>query len=134
MRTFLLTAVIAASAITTSLTVADAGPRSVVPTTEHVQGFAMLQPGAWYASADPRLSEIQVQLNQAERTINADQRHGRLSANEAQTLREQDKLIRNTALDDIRNNHGQMPVAGYQDLLGRVASLDQTIQMDTQRG
>lgn len=135
MRTFLFAAVTAASAIATSLTVADAAPRHVVPTASYVQDLATpFLPSPWFTSADPRLSQIEMQLNQAERTINADQRRGYITASEAQSLREQDRLIRSTALDDIRRNHGQIPDLGYTYLLGRVSGLDQAIQMDTQRG
>lgn len=134
MRTFILTAVTAASAIATSLTMADAAARHVVPTESYVQEFAQFQPSAWFANADPRLSQIESQLNQAERTINADPRHGQMTASEAQELRQQDRLIRNTALDDIRRNRGQISDLGYEYLLGRVSGLDQAIQMDAQRG
>src|SRR5262245_5743396 len=109
MRKFLLTAMIAASAIATGLTAADAASKGrIEPTVQSGSFFQYLAPGSWATNDNPRLSNIEGQLNSAERRINADQRHGSLTANQARAAREQDKLIRNTAFDTIKQNHGNI--------------------------
>ena len=98
------------------------------------QNFAPFPASGFFTNANPRLSQIESQLGQAQRNINADRRHGYMTANEAQAAREDGKLIRNTALNTIAQNHGSISDSSYTALLGRVASLNQTIQMDTARG
>jgi hypothetical protein len=137
MRKSLLITVIAASAIATGLTVADAAPTGQMQPTlqsgSYQQELAQyFEPGSW--NANPRLSNIEAQLDRAERTINAAKRHGSLTASEAQAAREQGKLIRNSAFDAVKQNRGSISDAAYNVLLGRVVGLNQTIQMETQRG
>jgi TolA-binding protein len=136
MRKFLLSAMIAASAIAAGLTAADAASKGRVQHTvqsgSSVQYFA---PSYWLSNDNnPRLSNIEEQLNSAERRINADQRHGYLTAAEARVAREQGKLIRTTTFDTIKENYGNIPDASYRAILERVDGLDQTIQMETTRG
>src|SRR5262245_47591644 len=101
MRSLLLTAAIAASALATSLA-ADAAPlrRTTAPADTYMQDFTRpFQPSSISTGTDnPRLAQIESQLNEAERTINADQRHGYITASQAQTAREEDRLIYNAAL------------------------------------
>jgi hypothetical protein len=140
MRSPLLIAALAASAIATSLATADAAPRrhQAAPSQDYTQRFTNpFQPmdlfGGLSTSGDPHLAQIESQLNQAERTINADRRRGYITASQAQDAREQDRMIRNAAMDTISNNHGNIPDASYSALLGRVDALNQTIDMETSR-
>ncbi|MDW6021926.1 hypothetical protein SAZ10_09140 [Mesorhizobium sp. BAC0120] len=134
MRSLLSIAAIAASALATSLATADAAPlrRTAAPADAYAQNLAQpFQPSSPFTSANPRLAQIDSQLSQAERTISADRRQGYITASEAQDAREEGRLIHNSALDSIAQNRGSIPDASYNALLGRLAALNQTIEMET---
>src|SRR5262245_37448351 len=86
MRSPLLIAALAASALATSLATADAAPlrHHAAPAQNYTQRFTnpfqpmplLGDPFDLSTSGNPYLAQIQSQLNQTERTINADRRRG----------------------------------------------------------
>ena len=151
MRSFALTAAIAAALVTTSLTAGYAASAKHHPHYVHKEQARVersisndpyadhglmaflpsMQAFGFFTQQRPRLSLIESELGQTEQRINADRRHGYLTSAEARAARDEDRSIQTTAMYVAAKNGGDIPDCNYDMLCGRVAGLNQAIRLET---
>lgn len=133
MRSFLLAAAVAASALTGTLTFANAATSD--PLTNFLKPVTdAILPQGMFSSRDPRLAQIDSQVTAAEQRAMIAHRRGQLSARNVMFVREDGKAIRNAASYEAGKNGGNLPDSTYNALLGRVVALNQTIDERVGRG
>jgi hypothetical protein len=139
MRSYVLTAALAATFLSTSLSLGYAASPTN-PTTgydaevSHAAGqmsagnFYPAKPAA-YRVMHPgsRLSKIDSELVVANRRIEADRRHGYLTAMETRKVRAEERAIRTAAAATARRDGGRLPEARFVSLQERVTDLNHMI-------
>ena len=132
MRSFAAKAVIAAVLVTTSITGAFAAgplyPAQPQPVqTQPVKKVAMAPETIKGPVYRPRMTHIMSEINTANRRMATDHRHGYLNVAEYRRLENQSDAIRNSAFHVAKQHDGALPEASYQNLLERIALLNQSI-------
>jgi hypothetical protein len=136
MRSYLLTAALAATLLSTSLTLGYAA--SPASTFKSEGGSAADQmpahkiyrakPVAYHVMQQrPRLSRIVGELGAANRRIETDRHHGYLTAMEAKKVRAEERAIRTAAVATAHRNGGRLPEARFISLQERVTDLNRNI-------
>lgn len=128
MRSFLLTAAMAATLLTSSLAIANAaGYGANLNEWGHSMTSETLPHEGFFSQARPRLDAIYEQLGEVTHRVAVNRRHGYLSAAEAMAIRDDARVVRMGAADAAAHNGGNIPDSTYNILLGRVAALNQAI-------
>ena len=141
MRSYVLTAALAATLLSSSLTMGYAAsptmPNTATTRTEGASEAADQMPAHKIYPAKPvayhvmqpaaRLSKIDSELSAANRRIEAYRRHGYLTAAELKKVRDHERAIRAAAVETARRNGGRLPEAKFVSLQGRVTDLNQMI-------
>ena len=138
MRSYVLTAAIAAALLSTSLTLGYAasptnpatGAAAEVVRANQMQShnvypakpvaYQVMRPGS-------RLSRIDSELSAANRRIDADRHHGQLTAMELRKVRRDERAIRAAAAETAHRNGGRLPEAKFVSLQERVTGLNRMI-------
>jgi hypothetical protein len=138
MRSYVLTAALAAALLSTTLTIGYAasptnpatGAAAEVRTASQMPSrnmypatpvaYQVIRPGS-------RLSKIDRELSAASRRIDADRHHGQLTAMELRRVRTDERAIRAAAAEAAHRNGGRLPEARFVSLQGRVSDLNRMI-------
>jgi hypothetical protein len=138
MRSYVLTAALAAALLSTSLTIGYAasptnpatGATAEVTRANQMQShnvypakpvaYQVMRPGS-------RLSKIDSELSAASRRIDADRHHGQLTAMELRRVRTDERAIRTAAAEAAHRNGGRLPEARFVSLQERVGGLNRMI-------
>ena len=139
MRSYVLTAALAATLLSTSLTLGYAASPTKPATALNAEGssaadqmpahkvypakpvaYRIMHPGS-------RLSKIDSELGAANRRIEADRHHGYLTAMETRKVRAEERAIRTAAVATAHRNGGRLPEAKFVSLQERVSDLNRMI-------
>jgi hypothetical protein len=138
MRSYVLTAAIAAALLSTSLTSGYAasptnpatGAAAEVTRANQMQSHNVYpaKPVAYQVMrSGSRLSRIDGELSAANRRIDADRHHGQLTAMELKRVRADERAIRAAAAETAHRNGGRLPEAKFVSLQERVTGLNRMI-------
>ena len=138
MRSYVLTAALAATLLSTSLSLGYAASPTKPATGVNAEVSAADQmPAHKIYPAKPvayrimhpgsRLSKIDSELGAANRRIEADRHHGYLTAMEARKVRAEERAIRMAAATAAHHSGGRLPEAMFVSLQERVADLNRNI-------
>jgi hypothetical protein len=147
MRSYLMTAALAATLLSTSLTLgyaaspgklttpAEASMKTGVGNETNGASTQMpaskvypAKPAAYHVMQyKPRLSKIVAELGAATRRIERDRHHGYLTAAEARKVRSEEAAIRTAAISAASKHGGQIPEARFVSLQERVTDLNRNI-------
>ena len=139
MRSYVLTAALAAALLSTSLTFGYAASPTNPATgaAAEISGTANQMPSRNMYPAKPvayhvmrpasRLSRIDSELSAANRRIDADRHHGQLTAVELRRVRSDERAIRAAAAEAAHRYGGRLPEAKFVSLQERVGGLNRMI-------
>jgi hypothetical protein len=138
MRSYVLTAALAATLLSTSLTLGHAasptkpatGFNAEVAAADQTPTHKVYRPKpVAYRVMPPgsRLSKIDSELGAASRRIDADRHHGSLTAMELKRVRSEERAIRTAAMATAHRNGGRLPEAKFVSLQERVTDLNRMI-------
>ena len=138
MRSYVLTAAIAAALLSTSLTLGYAasptnpatGAAAEVVHANQMQSHNVYpaKPAAYQVMrSGSRLARIDSELSAANRRIDADRHHGQLTAMEFRRVRADERAIRAAAAETAHRNGGRLPEAKFVSLQERVTGLNRMI-------
>ena len=138
MRSHVLTAALAATLLSTSLGLGYAasptkpatGINAEITPADQMSAHMIYpaKPVAYHiVHSGSRLSKIDSELGVANRRIEADRRHGYLTAMETRKVRAEERAIRSAADATARRDGGRLPEAKFASLQERVTDLNQMI-------
>ena len=134
MRSYVLTAALAATLLSTSLSLGYAASPTKPATGVNAEISAADQmpahkakPVAYRMHPGSRLSKIDGELGAANRRIEADRHHGYLTAMETRKVRAEERAIRMAAATAAHHNGGRLLEAMFVSLQERVADLNRNI-------